>query len=75
MPKNVYTLFKDFAIYKSLNFTIYTIILCVCVRVHELHLLSGVTLFGSFFILVFVVQHTVEGFKIVKAVQFSPNRN
>lgn len=33
-PKNVYTLFKDFAIYKFLNFAISTIVLCVCVCAH-----------------------------------------
>lgn len=60
--KNIYTLFKDFAIYKSLNFAIYMIILCVCVCAHEFHLLSGITLFGSFFIIVYVIQHTLEGF-------------
>lgn len=42
--------------------TMIILCVCVCVRVHECHLLSGVTLFGSFFILMFVIQHTVEGF-------------
>lgn len=58
----MYILYSKILLFINPLTSLFTQSFCVCARVHELHLLSGVALFGSFFILVFVVQHTVEGF-------------